>query len=258
MAGNAFIQLDVAGRVAILRLVRPEKRNALSGAMLVELRRAASQACTAGARALVLAGSGSAFSAGADLTEVAALTPEQRRERNRLGQETFDAIELLSIPTIAALDGIALGGGFELALACTLRVATARAEMAFPEVRLGVIPTYGGTRRLTALVGESRAADLILTGRRVAAREAERLGIVTRLVDDPVERSATELAEELAGYSLAAVSLARDAVRARRLGDESARRAAERRICDAAVGTEDAAEGIRAFVERRAPQFRDR
>lgn len=258
MATNGFIDVSAVGRVAVLRLDRTEKRNALSGALLAELGRAASHACTAGARVLVIGGGASAFSAGADLGEVVALTPSQRCERNRLGQATFDAIELLPVPTIAAIDGIALGGGLELALACTMRVATARAEMGFPEIRLGVIPTYGGTRRLAAVVGEARATELILTGRRIDACEAERIGLVTRIVDDPVEGSAVTLAQELAGYSLAALSLAREAVRAGRLSGEGARRAAERRICDAAVTTQDAAEGIRAFVERRAPKFRDR
>lgn len=257
MARTALIDVNVRDRVAVLRLDRPEKRNALSGAMLVELGRAAAQACTAGVRALVITGSGPAFCAGADLAEVAALTPAQRCERNQLGQAAFDAIERLPVPTIAAIGGRALGGGLELALACTFRVATSRAELAFPEIGLGAIPTYGGTRRLALLLGEARAMELILTGRRVGALEAERIGLVTRLVGDPVEASALKLAAELTPYSLAALSLARDAVRAHRLGDDAARSAAERRICDAAVTTEDCAEGIRAFVERRAPLFRD-
>jgi enoyl-CoA hydratase len=258
MPGTTAVEVTVRERVTVLRLARPEKRNALSGALLLELRRAATDACTGGARALVITGSGPAFSAGADLAEVAGMTPAQRCERNRLGQATFDAIERLPMPTIAAIDGRALGGGLELALACTFRIATVRAEMGFPEIGLGVIPTYGGTRRLTALLGEARATEIILTGRRLDAREAERIGLITRVVDDPIEGSALQLAAELARYSLVALSLARDAVRLHRGRDDAARLEAERRLCDAAVMTDDAAEGIRAFVERRPPHFQDR
>ncbi len=257
MPAPALIEVTFRDDVAVVRLDRPAKRNALSGAMLTQLGGACAEACRRGARAVLVAASGTDFCAGADLAEVAAMTPERFQERNLLASAVFDALERLPVPTVAAIDGRALGGGLELALACTFRLATSRAEMGFPEIGLGVIPTYGGTRRLPALVGEARATEIILTGRRLDAREAERIGLVTRVVDDPVEASALAFAGELTRHSLAAQALAREALRLHRSPEDAARLAAEQRICARAGATADAAEGVRAFLERRPARFRD-
>ncbi len=243
------------GAVAVLTVNRPTVLNALNSSTLDDLRRAALHLRDdAAVRAVVVTGAGNrAFVAGADLQELQAAAGAAYARR---GQAAFDALARLGKPSIAAINGFALGGGLELAMACTIRMAAATAVLGFPEVTLGLMPGFGGTQRLPRLVGEGRALDLLLTGRRLDAEEACRIGLVTRVTPpDDLQRDALALAETLATGAEDAVAGVMMAVAC---GGESALPAGLRLEADlfaAVAATGDAREGIRAFIEKRAPVF---
>lgn len=256
------VELERRGDADILTLDRPEALNALSFAVLREIEaRVAEVERGVGegeVRALLVTGAGGrAFCAGADVKELMGRTPLEHRRGLRFGQTLFERIAGLPVPSIAVIDGFALGGGLELAMACTFRLATAAARMGLPEIKLGLVPGYGGTQRLPRLVGEANALDLVMTGRMVKAEEGRSMGLVHRIVEgDPIE-AGLSFAAELTGYSLPVLRLAREAVR--RALDLPIREGLE---VEADVGalsyqTGDAAEGMSAFVEKRAPVFRD-
>lgn len=256
------VELERRGGVDVLTLDRPEALNALSFAVLREIEARVTeveQGIGEGeVRALLVTGAGGrAFCAGADVKELMGRTPLEHRRGLRFGQLLFERIADLPVPSIAVIDGFALGGGLELAMACTFRLATAAARMGLPEIKLGLVPGYGGTQRLPRLVGEANALDLVMTGRMVKAEEGRSMGLVHRIVEgDPVE-AGLAFAAELTGYSLPVLRLAREAVR--RALDLPIREGLE---VEADVGalsyqTGDAAEGMNAFVEKRAPVFRD-
>lgn len=255
------LQVEQDGAVRILTLSRPKQLNALNGQMLAELSQAiADAAADAGVRALVLVGAGDrAFAAGADIGEMAAMDPAAARRFAASGQALFRALETLGKPSIAAVQGFALGGGCELAMACTLRIAAETAQFGQPEVDLGLVPGFGGTQRLTRLVGRGRALALLLGGHRINAAEAERIGLVNRVVPVPSLRAeALGLAQTLAAkaplavrYILAAVHDGAD------LPLEQAC-ALEASLFGLAAATADMKEGTRAFVEKRKPEFTGR
>src|SRR5512144_66544 len=176
--------LDKDGGVAVVTINRPDKRNALNTATLDELRRAILELKRdSSVRVVILTGSGDkAFVAGADINELAVQTPVGGREHARTGQHVLDLLEHIGKPVIAAINGVALGGGCELAMACTLRIAADTARLGQPEINLGLMPGYGGTQRLPRLVGKGRALELLLTGDPVSAEEAWRIGLVNRVV----------------------------------------------------------------------------
>ncbi|MDQ4061720.1 MAG: enoyl-CoA hydratase-related protein, partial [Pseudomonadota bacterium] len=210
------------------------------------------------ARALLVTGAGPrAFCAGADIKELRGRGLMEQKRGAELGQAVFAKLDTLPVPSVAAINGFAFGGGLELALACTFRLATANAKMGLPEIKLGLIPGYGGTQRLPRAVGEARALEMIMTGRAVGAEEALRIGLVHRLVDgDPVE-AGLAFAREITGYSLPALGFARAAVR--RALDLSLNEGlkVEAELSTLAFQTRDAEEGMAAFVEKRKPAFRD-
>jgi enoyl-CoA hydratase len=212
-------------------------------------------------RAAVVAGAGGrAFSAGADIKEFPDfIAAEPPAEAVRLGQRTFDRLAALPVPTIAAIEGVALGGGCELALACDLRMAGATARLGFPETGLGIFPCYGGTQRLPRLVGAAVAKELIFTGRQVEADEALRLGLVNQVVPaGQALAAAVALAEGLAsraGRALAAAKRAIDAAGRLPLEEGLALEAA---LAGEVFRSEDLREGIAAFVEKRPPRFTHR
>jgi enoyl-CoA hydratase len=259
----SFELLDIErdDAVAILTLRRPNALNALNRQLLAELSAAVAETAAADAvRVLVLTGSGErAFAAGADISELAALDAEQARRFAEAGQALFGAIETLGKPSIAAVQGFALGGGCELAMACTLRVASETAQFGQPEIDLGTLPGFGGTQRLARLVGRGRALDLLLTGRRIPAAEAERIGLVNRVVPAAdLRREALALAHTLAGkpplairYILKAVTDGAD------LTLESAQ-ALEASLFGLAAATADMKEGTAAFLAKRKASFTGR
>jgi enoyl-CoA hydratase len=259
----SFELLDIErdDAVAILTLRRPNALNAINRQLLAELSAAVAETAAADAvRVLVLTGSGErAFAAGADISELAALDAEQARRFAEAGQALFGAIETLGKPSIAAVQGFALGGGCELAMACTLRVASETAQFGQPEIDLGTLPGFGGTQRLARLVGRGRALDLLLTGRRIPAAEAERIGLVNRVVPAAdLRREALALAHTLAGkpplairYILKAVTDGAD------LTLESAQ-ALEASLFGLAAATADMKEGTAAFLAKRKASFTGR
>jgi len=243
---------------ALLTLNRPEALNALSFSLIGELGRAFDEVADSGARALLITGAGAkAFCAGADIKELTGRALADQRRSTEFGQTTFAKLDRLPIPSVAIINGYAFGGGLELALACTFRLATRNAKMGLPEIKLGLIPGYGGTQRLPRAIGEARALEMILTGRTVDAEEAARTGLVNRLIDgDPVAEGIS-FAREFSGYSLAVLGFARDAVRRATDAplDEGLR--IEAGLSTLAFQTRDAAEGMAAFIEKRKPVFKD-
>jgi enoyl-CoA hydratase len=244
--------------IALVTLNRPEKRNALSRAVVAELGHAfAAIARDSGIRGAIVTGAGGrAFAAGADIGELAGLSPIEMREYALSGQRVLRAIETLGKPTVAAIDGYALGGGLELAMACTVRFASENAQLGLPEVKLGLTPGYGGTQRLPRLVGRGRALEMLLSGEPVAAVEAYRMGLVNAVAPhaDLQAYSRAWLGKALAKAPLA-VGLVMDAVD---VGLEAGLEAGLRFEAAAfgiAAATEDSREGTRAFLEKRRPGF---
>ncbi len=245
--------------VALLTLDRPDQLNALSFALVAQLGELlavldADPAC----RAIVVTGSGErAFAAGADIRELAAETPASLREADPFA--VLDGIGRLGTPVVAAVRGFALGGGMELAMACDLVVAGDDAQFGQPEIRIGVIPGAGGTQRLARAIGKARAMELVLTGRRIDAAEADRLGLLTAVVPaaETVDR-ALELAGRIAGQAPLAVAAAKASVVAAQETGLADGLRVERDRFERLFATEDQREGMVAFLEKRAPVFRGR
>ncbi len=246
--------------VATIIINRPDKRNALNAMVRDEVVRAlAALRDDAETRVVVFTGAGDkAFIAGADISEFAERTPVEQRA-TMTGRRLFEEIAAFPRPTIAMINGFALGGGCEVALACDLRTAARSAKLGQPEIRLGLLPGGGGTQRLPRLVGFGRAMRLVLTGELIDAAEAERIGLVEWVFDDAALRESTmTIAHTLAGFSPVALELAKTAVRAAMEAPLSAGLAQERELFISAFASEDRVEGVRAFLEKRPPGFRGR
>lgn len=247
--------------IVVLTINRPDKLNALNDAVIAELGRAAEVAATdAAVHAVILTGAGpKAFVAGADIAELATQGPIEGKARAQKGQAVFRRIEQLGKPVIAAVNGFALGGGCELAMACHMRIAAENAKFGQPEVKLGIGPGYGGTVRLPRLVGRGRAIELLLSGAMIDAQEAWRIGLANRVV--PVGEAVTE-AEKLLRTILENGPLAiRHCLEAVDAGLEMAMDAAlilEANHFGLLASTEDMREGTSAFLEKRKPAFRGR
>ena len=257
--GPEFEHLDyrVEEGVAVITIRRPEVLNALSTALLRELAEVPELVAEdSSVRAVIFTGEGKAFVAGADIPEIAGLSDVfVAREFSLLGQDVMNAIAAMPVPTIAAINGYALGGGLELALACDLRVAARKAKLGLPEVGLGLIPGFGGTQRLPRIVGLGRALDLILTGRHVEAEEAYRMGLVNRLAEDAL-REAKALAAVLVKNGPVAMALAKEAVfRGLDLPLPEGLEI-EADLFGLVSRTADFKEGTSAFLEKRKPNFK--
>jgi len=254
---NLLIERDAA--VAIITINRPKVLNALNVSTLDDLRRAVLELKRDdGVRAIVITGAGDkSFVAGADINEFAAKSPASGRDQALGGQHVFDLIENLGKPVIAAVNGYALGGGCELAMACTLRIAADTARFGQPEINLGLVPGYGGTQRLPRLVGKGKAMELILTGAPITAAEAERIGLVNRVV--PASALMTEtrsLASALAAQAPLATAYIIHAINHGVEMPFAQACAYEATLFGLAFATEDMREGTRACLEKRKPVFR--
>ncbi len=251
------VERDAA--VAVVTLNRPHVLNALNRTMLDELDRAMSElASDAAIRAVIVTGAGEkAFVAGADIKELAAQTPISGREFALAGQRVLNHIETLGKPVIAAVNGFALGGGCELAMACTLRLAADTARLGQPEINLGIIPGYAGSQRLARLVGKGRAIELMLTGAPISAVEAERIGLVNRVV--PAATLMTEaraLAAQLAAKAPIATRYIIEAVNRGIEMPFAEASALEATLFGLTTATDDMREGTTAFLEKRKPVFK--
>ena len=252
------VELTTRETCAVLMLNRPEALNALSVAILRQIDAAFEEVAKSRARALIITGAGNkAFCAGADIKEFRNQAMLDSKARTELGQATFAKLDRLPMASIAVLNGYAFGGGLELALASTFRLALPNAKLGQPEIKLGTIPGYGGTQRLPRLIGEARAMELILTGRTVDAHEAERIGLVNRIVEGDAVAAGLAFAREFTGYSLPVLAFARAAVqRALDLPLQEGLKV-EADLSTLSFQTRDAAEGAAAFMEKRQARFVD-
>jgi enoyl-CoA hydratase len=256
---NLLIARDEA--TAIVTINRPAVLNALNAPTLDELRRAILELKQdEGARVVIVTGAGEkSFVAGADINELAVQTPTGGREHALAGQHVFDLIENMGKPVIAAINGYALGGGCELAMACTLRLAADTAKLGQPEIALGLIPGYAGTQRLSRLVGKGKAMEMILTGAPIAAEEAQRIGLVNRVVP---------AAELMTQARALAAQLAKNAPIAMRYIINAVNKGVEMPFAEACqyeatlfglvASTDDMKEGTAAFLAKRKPEFKGR
>jgi enoyl-CoA hydratase/carnithine racemase len=254
----AHVRYQVDGAVATVTLDRPEKLNAMDRRMFAELAAAAARAAADPAvRAVVVTGAGRAFSSGLDVAELAAMSdPEDAARVVAEIQAAVSAFELLPKPVVAAVNGLAYGGGLQLAAACDLRLAAEGAEFASLEMRWAIVPDLGGTERLPRLVGLGRAKELIFTGRPVGAAEALRIGLVNRVVPQAeLAGEAAELAAGLGAGPTLAVGLAKQALNAAFERSTAEGMAAARRAQRLTFASADHAEARAAFAERRPPRF---
>src|SRR6516162_814383 len=253
------VQLSRIDELALMTFDRPEVLIALNFELLRDLGAAIDQVAGGDARALLVTGAGSrAFCAGADVKELMDRSLAATRQGAALGQAIFAKLDVLPIPSIALVNGYAFGGGLELALACTFRIALPGARLGLPEIKRGLTPGYGGTQRLPRLIGEARALEMILTGRTVMAEEALRIGLVNRVVDRDMLGAGVSFAREMACFSLPALGFARDAVRRGLPTSLREGLAIEADLNTLAFQTADAAEGMTAFLDKRQPVFRDK
>jgi len=253
------IELARVGEFAVVTLNRQDALNALSFELIRELGRTFDAVASSDARALLITGAGTrAFCAGADIGELTGRSVAAQKEGAELGQNTFSKLDRLAMPSVAIINGYAFGGGLELALACTFRLATRNARMGLPEIKLGLIPGYGGTQRLPRVVGEARALEMILTARTVDADEALRIGLVNRLIDGEPVTQGVAFARGFSGFSLPVLGYAREAVTRAGVTSLAEGLAIEAGLSTLAYQTRDAAEGMAAFLEKRKPTFEDR
>lgn len=246
--------------VALVTIQRPQALNAIDASVLDGLARALDTLeADEALRAVVLTGAGGkAFVAGADIAAMQELSPVEAEAFAARGQRLFDRLAALPAPVVAAVGGFALGGGCELAMACDIVIAGPKARFGQPEVKLGVIPGFGGTQRLVRRVGLSAALDLCLTGRMVDAAEALRMGLVSRVVEGDVLEAALKVAEEIRGLGPVAVRLCKRAIHENADADLHAAQGAERTLFGLCFSTADQREGMAAFLEKRPASFTGR
>lgn len=255
----ANVAYEKKGGIAYVTINRPKVLNALNTPTWTDLRTAFEDARDdSTVRGVILTGAGDkAFIAGADISELAHVSAVQAEQSSRFGQKVLDLIENLGKPVVAAVNGFALGGGCETAMACTIRIAVETAKFGQPEVSLGLVPGGGGTQRLPRLVGKGRALQLILSGEMISAQEAHRIGLINEIVPaaDLITR-AEAILKRIASNAPIAVKYALDAVNKGLETSQSEGLALEASYFGLCAATEDKAEGTSAFLQKRAPQFK--
>ncbi len=256
--GTTTIRTEQHGRVGVITLDRPEALNALNRRLTTEVVEVATAwDADPGIGAIVLTGAGRAFAAGADIAEMAMASYHDVVQGGLFAE--WDRFAAVRTPTIAAVNGFALGGGCEIAMMCDIIVAADTAVFGQPEITLGVIPGIGGTQRLVRAVGKAKAMELILTGRRMDAAEAESAGLVARVVPaDTLLEEALAMATTIAGMSLPVAQAAKEAVSVAFEATLTEGARFERRLFAAGFSLDDQAEGMAAFLEKRKPEFRHR
>lgn len=262
MTDREFIKTRIEDHVALVTIDRPPV-NALDGKAMAELSQAFEElAQNKEVKAVVLTGEGKnhTFIAGADIKEIASLnTPKDAEEIAKKGQVILNQIEGMKKPVIAAINSICVGGGNELAMACHIRISSDRARFGQPEINLGIIPGFGGTQRLSRIVGPSKACELILAGDMITAQEALRIGLVDRVVPDgELLRQALGLAKKIASKSAIAISYAMEAIGQGLEKTLANGLETEAKLFSKMVTTQDMKEGVRAFLEKRQPKFEDK
>jgi len=251
------LQFEHDSGIGIITLNREAALNALNSTLLNELAHVLTELMSSGLRALIITGAGDrAFAAGADISEMASFTAEEAEAFSAGGQAVLELLETFPAPTIAAVRGFALGGGCEVAMACDIVLASPTAVFGQPEVKLGVIPGFGGTQRLVRRVGRQQALELMLTGRNVKADEAVALGIALQVVEEgDVLEASKDLAQRIARNGPAAVRWVKRVVHETEGRDAEAGMAAERAHFALCFSTADQKEGMTAFLEKRKPAF---
>lgn len=262
MAEKEFIKVKIEEKVALVTLNRPPV-NALSMKVMQEISEVFTElAANPEAKVIVFTGEGKnmTFIAGADLKEMAQISSKDQAESlAKKGQAIFNQIEQMKKPVIAAINSVCVGGGNELAMACHMRISSDRARFGQPEINLGIIPGFGGTQRLTRLVGPSKARELILTGDMITAQEALRIGLVDRVVPDgELLRQALGLAKKIAAKGAVALALSLEAILKATDTEQEAGLDLEAKFFGRIAETEDMKEGVRAFLEKRHPSFKDK
>lgn len=252
------VELSQVDEYGLITLNRPDAMNALSFQIIRDIGEAIDAALKTDARALLFTGAGDkAFCAGADIKELRNRSLADQKSGAELGQRVFAKLDSAPIPSLALVNGYAFGGGLELALACNFRIASSNAKMGLPEVKLGLIPGYGGTQRLPRVIGETRALDMILTGRTVDAEEALQIGLLNAVADGALLDEGLAFLRRITRFSLPSLQLARDAVRRGMETNLNEGLKIEADLSTLAYRTADAEEGMAAFEEKRKPRFRD-
>lgn len=255
---NLLMEKD--GPVAVLSINRPKALNALNEDTLKDLDQAIDLAAADDeVKVIIITGAGNAFVAGADIVAMQSKTAVEGKAFGALGQGVFLKIERLPKPVIAAVNGFALGGGCELALACDIRIASEKAKFGQPEVGLGIVPGFAGTQRLPRLVGTGLAKEMIFTGDMIDANKALSIGLVNRVVPaDELMAEAMKLAQKIASKAPLAVRFAKQAINEGMQVDLERGQLIERDLLALGFSTEDQKEGMKAFIEKRKPEFKER
>lgn len=256
---NQTLQIDRPEQhIAKITLQRPEVRNAINRTLIEEMRNALTKLQNEKPRVLIITGGSSAFSAGADLREIKTLSPLEGRAFSLAGHRLFEQIERFPAPVLAAVNGYALGGGCELALACDLRYAAASARLGQPETHVGLIPAWGGTFRLPRYIGVARAKEMIFTAESVTAEKAHKMGLVNQVFpDEEFQEKVLARAHEIASQAPVANRLSKQLLN-RSSNDTQAMITEESLAFSYCINTEDQSEAVEAFLDKRAPKFRNR
>lgn len=252
-----FVKSECKDGILTITLDNPKTLNALNYQLIRELDDAIDQASVSDARAVLITGSGKSFVAGADIKAMSVLSPAEAKAFGKLGASVFRKIELLPQPVIAVVNGFALGGGCELAMACDIRIASTKAKFGQPEVGLGITPGFSGTQRLSRLVGLGKAKELIFTGAIISAEQAHSIGLVDQLAEpDELGEKALELAQAIAKNSCTAVQYAKQAINYGYQTDIDSAIDMELSYFALCFADPDQKEGMNAFIEKRTPNFK--